>query len=115
MNILLTYADNRNDNKTSTFMDGGPLNCRWGADLTACVVGLRSHSRSHWGHCSTRTGPSKPQWFFAGAMLSIVNSFVLSCTYGNVDISQLKNVQEQPNWQERMLAKKGDVGEISQH
>jgi hypothetical protein len=25
--------------------------------LTACLVGLRSHSQSHWGRCSTRTGP----------------------------------------------------------
>ncbi len=28
-----------------------------GPDLTACLVGLRSHSRLHWGRCSTRTGP----------------------------------------------------------
>ncbi len=58
VNILLTCADNRNDNKTSTFiMDGGPLNRRQGPDLTACLVGLRSHSQSHRGRCSTRTGP----------------------------------------------------------
>ncbi len=57
VNILLTYSDNRNDNKTLTFMDGGPSNCRQGSDLTACLVGLRSHLKSHRGHCSTRTGP----------------------------------------------------------
>ncbi len=57
MNILLTCADNRNDNKTSIFMVGGPSNRGQGPDLTACLVGLRSHSRSHRGRCSTRTGP----------------------------------------------------------
>ncbi len=57
VNILLTYADNRNDDETSTFMDGGPSNCGRGPDLTACLVGLRSHSRLHWGRCLTRTGP----------------------------------------------------------
>ncbi len=50
VNILL-------DDKTSTFMDGGhPSNRGRGPDLTACLVGLRSHSRSHRGCCSTRTG-----------------------------------------------------------
>ena len=57
VNILLTYSDNSNDDKTLTFMDGGPLNRGQGPDITACRVGLRSHSRSHWGRCSTRTGP----------------------------------------------------------
>jgi hypothetical protein len=57
VNILLTCADNRNDNKTSTFMDGGPSNRGRGPDLTACLVGLRSHSQSHRGRCWTRTGP----------------------------------------------------------
>ena len=57
VNILLTCADNRNNGKASTFMDGGPSNCGRGPDLMACLVGLRSHSRLHWGHCSTRTGP----------------------------------------------------------
>ena len=57
VNILLTCADNRNDDETSTFMDGGPSHCGRGPDLTACLVGLRSHSRSHRGRCSTRTGP----------------------------------------------------------
>ncbi len=33
VNILLTCADNRIDDKTSTFMDGGPSNCGWGPDL----------------------------------------------------------------------------------
>jgi hypothetical protein len=56
VNILLTCAYNRNDDKTSTFMDGGPSNPRWGPDLTAYLVGLRSHSRLHWGCCSTMTG-----------------------------------------------------------
>ncbi len=54
VNILFTCADNRNDDKTSTFMDGGPSNRRRGPDLTASLVGLRSDSRSHRGHCSTR-------------------------------------------------------------
>jgi hypothetical protein len=57
VNILLTCADNRNDDKTSTFMDGGLSNRGRGSDLTACLVGLRSHSQSHQGCCSTRTGP----------------------------------------------------------
>jgi hypothetical protein len=57
VNILLTCADNRNNDKTSTFMDGGPSNRGRGSDLTACLVGLRSHSRSHRGRCSTRMGP----------------------------------------------------------
>jgi hypothetical protein len=57
MNILLTCADNRNDDETSTFMDGGPSNRGRGPDLMACLVGLQSHSRLHWGHCSTRTDP----------------------------------------------------------
>jgi hypothetical protein len=57
VNILLTCANNRNDDKTSTFMDGGPPNRGRGSDLTACLVGLRSHSRLHRGRCLTRTGP----------------------------------------------------------
>ena len=57
VNILLTCAYNRNDDKTSTFMDGGPSNRGRGPDLTACLVGLRSHSRLHRGRCSTMTGP----------------------------------------------------------
>ncbi len=57
LNILLTCAYNRNDDETSTFMDGGPSNRGQGPDLTACLVGLRSHSRLHRGRCSTRTGP----------------------------------------------------------
>ncbi len=57
MNILLTYSDNRNDDKILTFMDGGPSNRGRGPDLTACLVGLRSYLQSHRGCCSTRTGP----------------------------------------------------------
>ncbi len=57
VNILLTCADNRNDDKTSTFMDGGPSNRGRGSDLTACLVGLRSHLPLHWGCCSTRSCP----------------------------------------------------------
>jgi hypothetical protein len=57
VNILLTCAENRNDDKTSTFMDGGPSNRGRGSDLTACLVGLQSHLGSHRGCCSTRTGP----------------------------------------------------------
>ncbi len=57
VNILLTCADNRNDDETSTFMDGGPSDRGWGPDLTACLVGLQSHSRLHRGHCLTRMGP----------------------------------------------------------
>ncbi len=36
---------------------GMPSNCGRGPDLMACLVGLWSHSQSHWGCCSTRTGP----------------------------------------------------------
>jgi hypothetical protein len=57
VNILLTCADNRNDNKTSTFMDGGPSNRGRGPELMACLVGLRSHLQSHRGRCSTRMDP----------------------------------------------------------
>jgi hypothetical protein len=57
VNILLTCADNRNDDKTSTFIDGGPSNCGQGSDLTACLVGLQSHLLLRQGHCLTRTGP----------------------------------------------------------
>ncbi len=58
VNILHTCADNRNDDKTSTFiMDGGQSNRGRGPDLMACLVGLRSHSQSHRGCCSTRTIP----------------------------------------------------------
>ncbi len=42
VNILLTYSDNRNDDKTLTFMDGGPSNRGRGPDLTACLLGMRS-------------------------------------------------------------------------
>ena len=49
VNILLTCAYNRNNDETSTFMDGGPSNCGWGPDLSACLVGLRSHSQLHRG------------------------------------------------------------------
>ncbi len=44
VNVLLTYSDNRNDDKSLTFMDGGPSNRGQGPDLTACLVGLRSYS-----------------------------------------------------------------------
>ena len=57
VNILITYSDNRNDDKTLTFMDGGPSNRRQGPDLMACLVGLQSHSRLRRGRCLTRTGP----------------------------------------------------------
>jgi hypothetical protein len=36
---------------------GMPSNRGRGPDLTAYLAGLQSHSRSHWGRCSTRTGP----------------------------------------------------------
>jgi hypothetical protein len=38
--------------------EGTPPNCGQGLDLTACLVGLLSHLWSHWGRCSTRTGPN---------------------------------------------------------
>ncbi len=57
VNILLTCADNRNNDETAAFMDGGPSNRGRGPDLTPCLVGLRSHSRSHRGCCLTRMGP----------------------------------------------------------
>ncbi len=69
VNILLTCSDNRNDDKTSTFMDGGPSNRGQGPDLTACLVGLRPHSQSHWGRCSTRTGP-----MYVGSLVSTKSS-----------------------------------------
>ncbi len=54
---FVTCADNRNEDKTSIFMDGGPSNCGWGPDLMACLVGLQSHLGLHRGRCLTRTGP----------------------------------------------------------
>jgi hypothetical protein len=38
-------------------MGGRPSNCGRGPDLTACLVGLQSHSQLRWGRCLTRTGP----------------------------------------------------------
>ncbi len=64
VNILLTCADNRNDDKTSTFMDGGPSNCGQGPDLMACLVGLQSHLRLRRGGCLTRTGPKYVDLWF---------------------------------------------------
>ncbi len=64
VNIFLTCADNRNDDKTSTFMDGGPSNRGQGSDLTACLVGLRSHLQTHRGRCSTRTDPKYVDLWF---------------------------------------------------
>jgi hypothetical protein len=57
VNILLTCADNRNDDETSTFMNGGPSNRGQWPDFTACLVVLRSHLQLHWGCCLTRMGP----------------------------------------------------------
>ena len=84
--ILLTYSDKRNDNKTLTFMDGGPSNRGWGPDLTACLVGLRSHSQLHWGCCLTRTGPKYVGSSFCTESLRInvgyTNSFsICFCQY----------------------------------
>ncbi len=97
VNILLTYSDNRNDDKTLTFMDGGPSNRGQGPDLTACLVGLRSHLRSHWGRCSTRTGPKYVGSFFCTESLHInvgyTNSFSICFfvnTYDPVHIVLIK-------------------------
>ncbi len=95
---LLTYSDNRNDDKTLTFMDGGPLN-RWrGPDLTDCLVGLQSYySRSHRDHCSTRTGPKYVRSLFCTESLHInvgyTNSFSICFfvnTYNTVHIVLIK-------------------------
>ncbi len=89
VNILLIYSDNRNDNKTLTFMDGGPSNCRWGSDLTACLVGLWSHSQLHRGCCSTRTGPKDVGFLFCTESLRInvgyTNSFSICFFVNNYD------------------------------
>ncbi len=77
VNILLTCADNRNDDETSAFMDGGPSNRGRGPDLTACLVGLWSHSRSHRGRCSTRLGPEY------GGSLVCTESLCMSVGYTN--------------------------------
>ncbi len=82
VNILLTCADNRNDDETSTFiMDGGPSNRGRGPDLTACLVGLQSHSRSHRGCCLTRTGPKYVGSFVCTEFLRMnvgyTNSFLI--------------------------------------
>ncbi len=97
VNILLTNSDNRNDNKTLTFMDGGPSNCGQGPDSTACLVGLRSHSQSHWGRCSTRTGPKYVGSSFCTESLSMnvgyINSFSVCFfvnTYDTVHILLIK-------------------------
>jgi hypothetical protein len=87
--MLLTCSDNKNDNKTSTFMDGGPSNCGQGPDLTTCLVGLRSHSRSHWGHCSTRKDPK-----YVGSLVCTKYQFLLHMffvnTYDTVHILLIK-------------------------
>ncbi len=96
VNILLTCADNRNDDETSTFMDGGPSNRGRGPDLTACLVGLQSHSRSHRGRCSTRTGPkyvgssvcTESLHMYVGYTNSSIRFFVN--TYDNVHIVLIK-------------------------
>jgi hypothetical protein len=89
MNILLTYSDNRNDDKTLTFMDGGASNCEQGPDLTACLVGLRSHSGLHRGRCSTRTGPKYVGSLFCTESLCInvgyTNSFSICFFVNNYD------------------------------
>ncbi len=97
MNILLTYSDNRIDDKTLTFMDGGPSNRGQGPDLTACLVGLRSPSRLHWGHCSTRMGPKYVGSLFCTESLRInvgyTNSFSICFfvdTYDTVHIVLIK-------------------------
>ncbi len=97
VNILLTYSDNRKDDKTLTFMDGGPLNCRRGPDLMACLVGLRSHLQLHRGCCSTRTGPKYVGSSFCTESLRInvgyTNSFSICFfvnTYDTVHIALIK-------------------------
>ena len=50
-----------------------------GADLTACLVGLRSHSRSHWGRCSTRMGPK-----YVGSLVS-TESLRMYVGYTNIE------------------------------
>ncbi len=79
VNILLTCADNRNDDETSTCMDGGPSNRGQGPDLTACLEGLRSHSRLHRGHCLTRTGPK-----YVGSLVS-TESLHMYVGYTNIE------------------------------
>ena len=37
--------------------EGTPSNPGQGPDSMACLVGLWSHLRSHWGRCLTRMGP----------------------------------------------------------
>ncbi len=97
VNILLTYADNRNDDKTSTFMDGGPSNCGQGPDLTACLVGLQSHLRLRWGRCLTRTDPKYVGSLICAESLRMnvgyTNSFSICFfvnTYDTVDIVLIK-------------------------
>ncbi len=97
VNILLTYSDNRNDDKTLTFMDGGPSNRGRGADLTACLVGLRSYSGSHRGRCLTRSGPKYVGSSFCTESLRInvgyTNSFSVcffANTYDTVHIVLIK-------------------------
>jgi hypothetical protein len=97
VDILLTCADNRNDDKATTFMDGGPLNRGWEPDLTACLVGLWSHLRLHWGCCLTRMGPK-----YVGSLVcteslrmnvSYTNSFLIHFfvnTYDTVHIVLIK-------------------------
>ena len=97
VNILITYSDNRNNDKILTFMDGVPLNRGRGPDLTACLVGLRSHSGLHRGRCSTRTGPKYVGSSFCTEPLRInvgyTNSFSIcffANTYDTVHIVLIK-------------------------
>ncbi len=97
VNILLAYSDDWNDDKTLTFMDGGPSNRGRGPDLMACLVGLRSYSRSHRGRCLTRTGPKYVGSSFCTESLCInvgyTNSFPICFfvnTYDTVHIVLIK-------------------------
>ncbi len=89
VNILLTYSDNRNDDKTLTFTDGGASNRGRGPDLTACPVGLRSHSRLHRGCCLTRTSPKYVGSLFCTESLHInvgYTNFFSICFFVNTYI-----------------------------
>jgi hypothetical protein len=54
---VLTIGTTTNSQPSWMGEVGTPSNRGQGPDLMACLVGLRSHLRLHWGHCLTRTGP----------------------------------------------------------
>ncbi len=76
---------------------GTPSNRGRGPDLRACLVGLQSHSRLHWGCCSTRMGPkyvgslvcTESLHMYVGFYQFLLHTFFVN-TYNTVHIILIK-------------------------